>query len=421
MHVKACLPLQNTSTPKLSARSQEMLRLAQNNLYYRTPKNNKAGDFVDLGMAENLLTQELVHERLEVSRQRYRGNESSRYAEYRGQENFRNAMANYYSRVLAAEINPETMIAAAGATPIVEMVVFAIAEPGDAILVIAPWYPGFNMDVGARTGVSMIPVLRTVEDGYQLTAEALARARHEASAAGKRVRGILFSNPDNPTGKVYSQDELRLLSNFAEDHNLHILADEIYAGTVYEGEFHSFLKLQPDSHHIHVITGLSKDFCLAGYRVGCLISNHEGILQSLAKLCRFCSISLDTQYLLADFLSDADFLQLHISENKRRIRNQHDFFAETLQRFGLQSYSCSTGGLFVWLDFRQHLRDATNEEEERLFSMILEDCHVRITPGQCCHAAERGFFRACITTYQDPAVLEGAMCRIANTLHGPSR
>lgn len=416
MNVQACLPAQQPRAPNLSARCQRMLRFAQNNLYYRTAQETKAQDFVDLGMAENLLTQELVHARLDVSRQQYRGHANSRYAEYRGVRTFREAMANYYSQVLASEIDPENIIAAAGATPIVEMIVFAIAEPGDAILVLAPWYPGFDLDVGSRTGVSMVPVPRTVEEEYQLTEEALARAMHEAGSAGRKVRGILLSNPDNPTGRVYSKEELYLLSSFAENHDLHILADEIYAGSVYEGNFLSFLALQPGSQHIHVITGLSKDFCMAGYRVGCLISNHAEILQSLAKLCRFCSISLDTQFLLADFLSDADFVEFHIAESKRRIKHQHRCFAETLARLGLKSYSSRAGGLFVWLDFRGHLREATDEEEERLFSLILKDSHVRITPGQCCHATERGFFRACITTCPDYAVLDGAMDRIANTL-----
>lgn len=399
--------------PSLSRRSQNMLSFAREFLYYRDLQGNVPPDYVNLGMAENLLTKDLVEERLDHCRRVFQQKVNGHYEEYRGTSAFREALADYFAYVLETDVNPSCIVAGAGATALIEMLMFSIAGPGDVILAPVPRYPGFDVDIGARSGVEMQPVRRRIEDGYRITEVELSRAMSIAHEAGKRVSGILFSNPDNPTGKVYSTEELQLLVTFAETHDLHIISDEIYAGSLVKGKFCSLLRCKPASNRIHVVTGLSKDFCLAGFRTGCVISNHSDLLSALGKLCRFSSISVDTQQLLTQFLSDKRFIQYYTEINRKRLEDRHHLVELALLSLGIKSFGPSTAGLCAWLDLREYMKSPTKLEEERIFNMLLEKHHVRLTPGQCCHSIEMGFFRACVTAEQDWRSLEDALSRVA--------
>jgi aspartate/methionine/tyrosine aminotransferase len=112
---------------------------------------------------------------------------------------------------------------------------FAIADAGDAIIVPAPYYLGFDMDTRVRSSVSIFPAHRS-QPSFVLTHEALSAAAAEARAAGKTLRALLICSPDNPTGRLLLPEEIQLAAQFARENSLHFICDEIYAKSVFASD-----------------------------------------------------------------------------------------------------------------------------------------------------------------------------------------
>jgi hypothetical protein len=112
--------------------------------------------------------------------------------------------------------------------------IFAIADAGDAIIVPAPYYLGFDMDTRVRASVTIFPAHRS-PPSFILTSEALSAAAAQARAAGKAVRALLISSPDNPTGRLLLPEEIQLAAQFARENSLHFICDEIYAKSIFAG------------------------------------------------------------------------------------------------------------------------------------------------------------------------------------------
>src|SRR5690606_9617068 len=118
----------------------------------------------------------------------------------------------------------------AGAGAVLELLFFAICDPGDGVLVPTPSYAGFWADLETRDELTIVPVHRQSADEFRLTTEALDRALAEA---GRPVKALLLTTPDNPLGRVYSAAELNEILAWAERAEIHVVVDEVYALSVF--------------------------------------------------------------------------------------------------------------------------------------------------------------------------------------------
>lgn len=166
-----------------------------------------------------------------------------------------------------------------GATDALLFSLFTIANPGDDILTFEPFYPNY-LAFTAQLGLTLVGIPTSMEENY-----ALPSSTTLASYITPKTKAILISNPSNPTGRIYTQDELQRLVELTQKYGLWIISDELYHTLTFEGQkATSLLSFQKDYPAIVVIDSVSKRYAACGARIGCLINTHPPFMERIFQL-----------------------------------------------------------------------------------------------------------------------------------------
>uniref|UniRef100_A0A4W4GQ00 Aminotransferase class I/classII large domain-containing protein n=1 Tax=Electrophorus electricus TaxID=8005 RepID=A0A4W4GQ00_ELEEL len=288
------------------------------------------------------------------------------------------------------------------------LIVWVGGSFADAILIPTPFYGVITEDVSLYSGVKLYHVpLDSKPLGkdrpFHLTAEKLDQALQRAKHQGVNVRALVLINPHNPLGEIYTSEEMNSFLKFAKEHVLHVIVDEIYMLSVFGEDitFHSVLSLDrlPDPQRTHVIWGLSKDFAMAGVRVGVVYSENTDLVQALDRLGNLHGVGGPTQHQVALMLRDHEWVNdVFLPENRRRLREAHGFVSSQLTKLGIP-YLHRGAGFFIWADFSKYLKEHSFTEELRLWRCFLTH-RVLLSCGQAFSCSSPGWFRIVFSDQQ---------------------
>ncbi|KAJ1438017.1 Pyridoxal phosphate-dependent transferase, major domain [Sesbania bispinosa] len=346
--------------------------------------------------------------------------ENALFQDYHGLKSFRTAMASFMEQIRGgrAKFDPDRIVLTAGATAANELLTFILANPGDALLVPTPYYPGFDRDLRWRTGVKIVPIHCDSSNNFQITLEALEAAYKEAESMNTKVRAVLITNPSNPLGATIQRSVLEEILDFVTCKNIHLVSDEIYSGSVFtSSEFVSVAEIlesrqYKNAERVHIVYSLSKDLGLPGFRVGTIYSYNDKVVTTARRMSSFTLISSQTQHLLACMLSDKEFTEKYIETNRVRLRKRYQMIIEGLTSIGIECLG-GNAGLFCWMNLSPLLEKPTREGELELWNAIVHEVKLNISPGSSCHCSEPGWFRVCFANMSEQT-LEVALERIRN-------
>ncbi len=368
--------------------------------------------YTSLCIAENRLVWDLLQEKLSAPLSL--PHQAICYDQMIGSAQFRHQLASFMGRsFLSRACDPAHIAVLAGAGSVLEILFHALADPGDGVLVPTPSYAGFWLDLETRDELKIIPVHCRSDDGFRLSAQLLDRAMAEAD---RPVRALLFTNPNNPLGRVASPAEVLEVLDWADSAKVHVVFDEIYALSVFgENAFTSCAALRPRlGENVHIVWAFSKDFGASGLRCGVLLSENQELMAAVDALSYWACCSGHTQYLLGEMISDEQWVDGYIRAMQSRLGDAHNKVCDALQSEGIPHLRAD-GGFFVVCDLREFLAQQSWPSEHELWRRILDEASANLTPGAACHNGEPGFFRLCYASVSpDEAV--SAIQRIGKVL-----
>lgn len=222
----------------------------------------------------------------------------------------------------------------------ISFALMAIADQGENVLIPEPFYTNYN-GFSQVAGVKVNPFLTTAENGFHLPLEA-----EIVKCIDNKTRGILVSNPGNPTGVVYTKEEVNLLAKIAREHDLFIIADEVYREFVYDGlEYTSFMHVKGIEDRIILIDSISKRYSACGSRIGLIASKNKVLIANILKLCqsRLCAPTIEQ----LGAASLVDTPPEYFEETKKEYQARRDVVSRALNE--MQGVICKkpTGAFYV--------------------------------------------------------------------------
>ena len=200
------------------------------------------------------------------------------YSHSAGFSSYRNGLANYYQKIgIQLDSEKEIMITTGGS----EALIFAFQccfEPGDEIIIPEPFYANYN-GFATTCGIKVIPVTASIDNGFALPPISAFKEKITPN-----TKGILICNPGNPTGYLYSKEELESLRKIVKEKDLFLFADEVYREFCYDGATHtSALQLEGIEQNVVLVDSVSKRYSMCGARIGALISKNHQFMEMALK------------------------------------------------------------------------------------------------------------------------------------------
>lgn len=283
------------------------------------------------------------------------------YSSSLGLPELRHKISAYYKQEYGVTSNPDNeLLISAGSKVIIYMALRAILNPGEEVIIFEPAWVSYTEQVKSCYGKPVtIPYYEGVDDLHKYLT--------------RKTRAIIINNPNNPSGKVYSRQELKKLFDFARKHDLYVLSDEAYSDFALEEPFVSMGRIDPKKERVIVVNSLSKNFGISGWRIGYVIA-HKKIIAAIFKLNQHlitCPTTMIGFYLITYFdqLRKKTKPQI-IAVVKKRMRVQ-----KIMQKIGLE-YLPGSGTFYFTVSIK-----GSKLHSEAFATRLLKEYHVATVPG----------------------------------------
>ncbi len=211
------------------------------------------------------------------------------YGPSAGLTSLRKKLVEYYAR-FDINVSHEHILITTGGSEAIIFTLMAICDPGDEVIIPEPFYTNYN-GFALEAGVHIVPITSKVEDNFQLPPIASLEEK-----ITDRTRAIMICNPNNPTGYVYSKDEMEALRRLAIQHDLFLLSDEVYREFLYDGETHtSVLHLEGIDDRTIMLDSVSKRYSACGARIGMIVTKNQSVIDAALKfgMARLCPPTIE--------------------------------------------------------------------------------------------------------------------------------
>lgn len=207
-------------------------------------------------------------------------NDVLEYAQSQGIDEAINSFIKYYKE-WNIDFETDEMLITNGGSEAISLALTAICDVDDEVIIPEPFYTnyaGFAQGVGAK----VVPFITKAEDGFHLPLKEVI-----TSKITSKTRAIMVSNPGNPTGVVYTEEEIRMLADICKENNLFFIADEVYREFVYDGlKYTSVLYMEDIKDRVILIDSISKRYSACGARIGIVASKNKELIRQIMKMCQ---------------------------------------------------------------------------------------------------------------------------------------
>jgi aspartate aminotransferase len=241
------------------------------------------------------------------------------YGHSKGDSAYIAGLVTYYKR-RGIDVEAKHIQVTTGGSEAIVFAMICVADVGDEILVFEPFYTNYN-GFAIMADVKLVPVTLRAEDGFHIPPREKIEER-----LTQKTRAILTCSPNNPTGTVYTREELEMVGEIAKKHGLFVLSDEVYREFIYEGTHTSIMTIAGIGDRAILLDSISKRYSACGARIGCLVSRNDDVMESALKMgqARLCSPSIE-QYGAAHALKIGDeYFEEMADEYKRRRDTVYD-------------------------------------------------------------------------------------------------
>jgi aspartate aminotransferase len=202
------------------------------------------------------------------------------YSRSEGSEEYRTKLAQYYAKH-NIQVNATDIIVTTGGSEALLFTFGSIMDEGDEIIIPEPFYANYN-GFSKASGVNVVPVISKIDNNF-----ALPPIEDFEKLITSKTKAILICNPGNPTGYLYSEEEVNKLAEIAKKHDLFLIADEVYREFVYDGEkHHSVMEVNGLEEHSIMIDSVSKRYSMCGARIGCIVSKNKHVIETALKFAQ---------------------------------------------------------------------------------------------------------------------------------------
>lgn len=323
------------------------------------------------------------------------------YTANAGLYSLREEISRYLSNRFDLSYSPDNeLIVTVGASQALDIAIRAIVNPGEEVIIPEPCFVAYDALVSLAGGIP-IHVHTTADKGFKATA-----ADFEA-AVTEKTKAILICSPSNPTGSVYSKEELNEIAEFAKKHDVIVLADEIYAELTYDEEFTSIAALPGMKERTVVISGFSKAFAMTGWRLGfaaapsllrdAMLKIHQYAMMCAPAMAQFAALEG-----LKNGMED-------VEKMKKSYRRRRNLFVESLNEIGLSCHH--PGGAFYAFPSIK----STGMSSEQFAEELLTQEKVAVVPGSVFGPSGEGYIRCSYATSIEQ--LQEALVRMKRFLH----
>lgn len=298
----------------------------------------------------------------------------NQYAITWGAPSLRHAISNLYQKLYAIEVDPEREITVCcGATEAMIASVMATVNPGEQVLIFEPFYENYGPDI-ILAGARPVYFRLTPENGWKFSIQDLEAVISDAEKQGG-LKALILNTPNNPTGRVFSEEELSALADLSRRYDFLVITDEIYEHIVYDKNRHRPIASLPGMQSRTItISGLSKTFSVTGWRLGYAISTPE-ITGAVRKVHDFLTVgaAAPLQQAAAEAILNADDYFETLAEDYRERR---DLMFQVLEEAGFRAWK-PAGAYYIMAD----IRSVTSKTDRDFVEELIREYGVATVPG----------------------------------------